>query len=698
MSFFAELKQRKVFRAGAAYLVVAWLAVQVASIALPAFDAPAWAMRAFILVLALGFPLALMLSWAFELGPRGLHAAPGNGISRRLLAVCIVLAGAAVTWYFLAQPALQRQIAESERSIAVLPFVNLGGDRHNDYFSDGLAETTLDMLARVPSLKVIARSSSFSFRGDAIDVADVGRQLAVAHLLQGSVQQAGDRVRVSVQLVRAADGAQLWSQRFDRKITDVFAIQDEIAREVVAAIRVSLPEGGTETLTPGGTRNVAAYEAFLRGYKLLWTRQVADMTEAKAHFEKALALDPDYMQAKALALMAEQMIGSNTGMLRTEDSQRLKDGYDEVLARQPALAEAHVGRANVRQRLGDKEGALQDYRRGIELRPSFAVAHQWLAELLFYELDDVDGAVASFQRAMELDPITPQIRLAYARALVAQNRSNEALALLAEVQRKHPGNDNAAMDLSRLQLERGDVLGALRTLHRTANHGGDRQRMHLQNCLILLAALHPQASACVTAIPAQQASRPDAQMMHLLLALQRRDRNEVMNLLRAVGIPLEELEPSGLLALGETELVRRSLQRSAPGLLAQPATIRRLDVLIYPVAAQLLFDEGNAAQAKALLEQGLRQFAKAPGQGELARGWSDAIAHAMLGDDAAACAALKRNEAGGFLVFRSDLQIYPALAGFRDSDCYRQAMQAMQSQIDRQVAQARSEGLLPPGV
>ena len=698
MSFFAELKQRKVFRVGAAYLVMAWLAVQVASIALPAFDAPGWAMRVFILVVALGFPIALMLSWAFELGPRGLHLAPGKGVSRRLLAACVVLIGATVAWYFLAQPALQRQIAESERSIAVLPFVNLGGNQHNDYFSDGLAETTLDMLARVPSLKVIARSSSFSFRGDAIDIRDVGRQLDVAHLLQGSVQQDGDRVRVSVQLVRAADGAQLWSQRFDRKIKDVFAIQDEIAREVVAAIRVSLPAGGSESLTPGGTRNVAAYEEFLRGYKLLWTRQIADMARAKAHFEKALALDPDYMQAMAMALMAEQMIGSNTGTLRKEDSQRLKDGYDEVLARQPALAEAHVGRANVRQRLGDMEGALQDYRKGIELRPSFAVAHQWLAELLFYELEDLDGAVASFQRAMELDPITPQIRLAYARALVAQNRGTEALALLTEVHMRHPGNDNAAMDLSRLQSELGDLTGALRTLHETAGRGGDRQRMHLQTCLILVTASHPQAGACVDAMPAQLASRPDTLILKLMLSLQRQDRNEAIRLLDLAGMPLQELDTLVLVSLGETELASNSLQRNAPGLLAQPATFRRLDVLMYPAAAYLLFGQGKAAQAKTLLEQGLRHFSNAPGQGELARGWSEVSAHAMLGNQTAACAALKRNMDSGFLIFRSDMQMYPALADFRSSNCYLEATRAMQEHVEQQIDAARREGLLPPGV
>ena len=201
MSFVAELKQRKVFRVAMVYLVVAWVANQAASIALPAFDAPAWALRVLILLFALGLPLALVLAWVLELTPEGPKLTPGKIGNRRMAWLSIGLAALALAWFFYGQPALRSRdvVLAQDRSIAVLPFVNMSGDPANDYFSDGLAETTLDMLAQVQNLKVIARTSSFAFKGKDIDMREIGKALGAAHLLEGSVQQAGDTVRVTVQ-------------------------------------------------------------------------------------------------------------------------------------------------------------------------------------------------------------------------------------------------------------------------------------------------------------------------------------------------------------------------------------------------------------------------------------------------------------------------------------------------------------------
>lgn len=247
MSFFAELKQRKVIRVGAVYLAVAWVATEVASVVLPTFDAPVWVLRVLILVFALGFPLILMLTWALELTPEGIRKTRGQIGNKRMAAIAAGFLALALAWYFVGQPAYRDEQARSqaesrsqsqatERSIAVLPFVNMSGDKSNDYFSDGLAETTLDMLAQVKDLKVIARTSSFAFKGKAADVREIGKALGAAHLLEGSVQQAGDTVRITAQLVRTSDGSHLWSRRFDRKQADVFKIQDEIATEVVKAL------------------------------------------------------------------------------------------------------------------------------------------------------------------------------------------------------------------------------------------------------------------------------------------------------------------------------------------------------------------------------------------------------------------------------------------------------------------------------
>ncbi|MEO8162053.1 MAG: hypothetical protein ABI588_11605, partial [Arenimonas sp.] len=238
MAFLEELQQRKVVRVAVAYLVVAWLGVQVASIALPTFDAPLWVLRVLILVIALGFPLALVLAWAIDLRPEGPRFVPGGTGWRRLLAFSAAVGLLAIGWFALGQPALRGGAAApvtgvapatlaspaAARSIAVLPFVNMSGDPANDYFSDGLAETTLDMLAQVHDLKVIARTSSFAFKGKAADVREIGRKLDAAHLLEGSVQQSGTTVRITAQLVRTSDGVHLWSHQYDRQLTDVFKI------------------------------------------------------------------------------------------------------------------------------------------------------------------------------------------------------------------------------------------------------------------------------------------------------------------------------------------------------------------------------------------------------------------------------------------------------------------------------------------
>ena len=274
VSFFEELKQRRVFRVGTVYLLVAWVGVQAASIALPAFNAPEWALRVLILLFALGLPLALLLSWALDVTPEGLRFTQGKVGNKRMALISVVLVALALVWYFQGQPAL-RGARTPERSIAVMPFVNMSGNASNDYFSDGLAETTLDMLAQVPDLKVIARTSSFAFKGKPTDIREVGRKLGAAHVLEGSVQQAGDTVRITVQLIRAKDGTHLWSQRYDRKLNDVFKIQDEIATSVVDALAMNLPETTQKRLVQKRTDNVAAYDEYLKGIALMPRRDVA---------------------------------------------------------------------------------------------------------------------------------------------------------------------------------------------------------------------------------------------------------------------------------------------------------------------------------------------------------------------------------------------------------------------------------------
>ncbi|HEY7871948.1 MAG TPA: hypothetical protein VIC31_04445, partial [Rudaea sp.] len=300
MNFFEELKRRKVFKVGAAYLVAAWLAVQAASIGFPAFDAPPWVLRVFILVILLGFPLALVLAWVFDVTPQGVKLDIDAHGSKRLFVVVGVLVALALGWYFYGQPSFRKGevggATVDQHSIAVLPFLNLSGKADEEYFSDGMTEELLNVLAKVPQLKVVARTSVFAFKGKGGDVREIGRQLGVAWIVEGSVRRDGNEVRITAQLVRVADGIHAWSQDFDRQVTSVFALQDDIARHIGEALKTSL--GLEASVVPLVTRapiDPAAYDEYLKGRAL--HRQRKDLVGVIAHFKAAVAIEPKFAAA-----------------------------------------------------------------------------------------------------------------------------------------------------------------------------------------------------------------------------------------------------------------------------------------------------------------------------------------------------------------------------------------------------------------
>src|SRR5213596_3502541 len=293
--FFAELKRRKVFKVGAAYLVVAWLAVQAASIGFPAFDAPPWALRIFILIALLGFPITVVMAWMFDATREGVKLDAGASGSKALFAVAVLLIVLALGWYFYGQPSFRKgdvatpSIADPN-SIAVLPFVNISGKADQDYFSDGMTEELLNVLAKVPQLKVVARTSVFEFKGKGCDIREIGRKLGVTNVVEGSVRRDGEQVRISAQLIRVAAGFHIWSETYDRKLERVFALQDEIAQRIGAALKLSLgisaPIGARAPIDP------EAYEEYLKGRALLRQRQ--DLPAAIVHFKKAVAKAPEF--------------------------------------------------------------------------------------------------------------------------------------------------------------------------------------------------------------------------------------------------------------------------------------------------------------------------------------------------------------------------------------------------------------------
>jgi TolB-like protein len=326
MSFIAELRRRKVFKVGAAYLVVAWLAVQAASIGFPAFDAPPWALRIFILVALLGFPVTLVLAWVFESTPDGVKFDASTVGNKHLLAIAAALVLLAFGWYFIGQPAFRRsetgaQSASSAKagvevperkpdkdsgsvsippkSIAVLPFKDMSPEQNQEYFSDGMSEEILNALAQVKALKVAGRTSSFSFKGRNEDLRVIGRMLAVAYVLEGSVRKQGDKVRITAQLIQTSDDTDLWSQTYDGDLGDVFALQERVARAITDQLQVVLQGEQKTRLVPVATTSKDAYVLYLRATDIFNRRDGAHFADAIAALKEAIGLDPEYARAHA---------------------------------------------------------------------------------------------------------------------------------------------------------------------------------------------------------------------------------------------------------------------------------------------------------------------------------------------------------------------------------------------------------------
>jgi TolB-like protein/Flp pilus assembly protein TadD len=365
LSLFAELKRRKVFKAGAAYLVVAWLAVQVVSIAFPAFEAPPWVLRVFILMAMLGFPVALMMAWAFEATPDGLRRDTAAVGTKRMAAIVVALAALALGWYFLGAPAIRadappkavaaaasppapvpapKAAAAPRLSIAVLPFVNMSADADNEYFSDGISEEILNALAKVDGLKVAGRTSSFHFKGKQASLQEIGTALGVAHVLEGSVRKQGDKVRITAQLIQASDGYHLWSETYDGDLADVFERQERIARAITDGLKVVLQGAQAERLVDAGTSNPEAYQLYLQASSIFNRRDRTRFLDAIAALQRAVQLDPTYARAFARLASMYVVLASYTDTdLRQAHEQSMRHA-SEALALEPRTAEAWAAR------------------------------------------------------------------------------------------------------------------------------------------------------------------------------------------------------------------------------------------------------------------------------------------------------------------------------------------------------------------
>lgn len=407
MSFIAELKRRKVFKVGAGYLVVAWLAVQAASIGFPAFDAPPWALRIFILVSLLGFPLALVMAWIFDATPEGMKL-DSRGTGRAgLFAAAAVLIALAFGWYFYGQPSFRKDdvatpVAAQSNSIAVLPFANMSGKSDEEYFSDGMTEELLNVLAKVPQLQVVARTSVFQFKGKGGDVREIGRKLGVSHVVEGSIRRDGQQVRINAQLIRVADGFQVWSETYDRKLEGVFALQDEIAGRIGDALKLSLGVGAGAA--PRASIDPAAYDDYLKGRALLRARK--ELPQAISHLRAAVAKAPGFAAGWSSLSLACEVRFWYALMTPAEQADMLAcsaGAAKHAAERDPGAATTEHALANVarsRFRFAEAEG---HYLRAMQIDPGYPDVREDYAEML-YEVGRLDDCEAAVRQLTRLDP------------------------------------------------------------------------------------------------------------------------------------------------------------------------------------------------------------------------------------------------------------------------------------------------------
>jgi TolB-like protein len=447
-----KLRRRKVVQWGLAYMAGAWVALQVIGFAADAFGWPALAKQLTMLALAIGLPIALVLAWYH--GDRGHQRATRSELA--IIAVLLLIGGAGLWLYGhrstppqtattaatrAPAPAASTTPADNRPSIAVLPFVNMSADPANEYLADGVADTLLTMLAQANDLRVIARTSSFSFKGKNEDVRSIGRQLGVGAVLEGSVQRAGDRLRITTQLINTADGAHLWAETYDRPAADIFAVQDEIAKSVATALSVAL--AGKRGPNSIGTTNVAAYDAYLRGKALVQQRQSGSIAEAVAQLEKSVALDPSFGRGWATLAEAYRLssrnVGSKTiGQLPPEQAAELQErAARRAVAAMPELGAAHAAMAVALLRSDPKE-ALAASERAVALSPNDPDVLWTYSFVLRAGAHRQQDAVKAAERAVAVDPRNVTLRVALGTSLDAAGDMAGAMRQYREAMRIEP--------------------------------------------------------------------------------------------------------------------------------------------------------------------------------------------------------------------------------------------------------------------
>jgi TolB-like protein/Tfp pilus assembly protein PilF len=640
----ADLRRRRIFRVAGAYAVIAWVIIEASDVVLPALGLPDAAITWVVLAALAGFPLVLVLTWVFDLtGGRIVRTVPDATDHARVVrlasvSLIVITALIAVAAVWIVKPGLRLGTAP-DNSIAVLPFVDLSENQDSEYFGDGIAEEVLNRLVSIDGLRVAARTSSFAFRRGENDVRDIGAALDVATVLEGSVRRSGDRVRITAQLIEAADGYHLWSQTFDRRLDDIFAIQDEISIAIIDALKLTLI-GPMPVMAGRETANIKAYDLYLLGRHHWHNRTQESLGRARNLFEEAIALDPDFALAEAYASL---------GLLRLNSND-------------PAAAELAL-------------------RSATEINPNYSMAHMWLG-LALEKAGDIQGAHEAFTRSALLDPLHPVVNHNVARSFRRFGEYETARSYLGRIVERDPADPRGRLAIAELDLQSGQLVDAAR-LATGLLESGDPREMTPSN-LILASVMSrigefDRAARYLAEIPAESDKGfADGERMRLAIATNDRDKlleisargiarsgdcaDYTVHDMRRLGCVLSGMS---LVFADQEAAGLAELQAALPAALEfMVEATPELAAAIHLISARASAALGDAAQAERSLEA-----SRAVGEGALAEGWrlpglyfNLAVASVHLGDERLASNYFDRAIDGGW----TDYWIYATQEDMRE--------------------------------
>lgn len=711
MSFYEELKRRNVVRAAVLYCVSSWLILQVAALLFEAWELPASSLRLVLIVLVVGFPAFLIVSWVYEITPAGLKReaqldrdepatrSAGRKIDVLIILLLIVIIAVLAAGYLLADRPGTTGSPTADRSIAVLPFANRSAREEDVFFVDGIHDDILTQLARIGSLTVISRTSVERFRNTAQGTKEIGALLGVKHLLEGGVQRAGDSVRINVQLIDVATDAHLWAETFDRELTtaNIFAIQNEISFAIARALKAALSPEERQQLEAAPTDNLPALEAYFLGRQAMTRRTTASLAEAERYFGRAIELDPAY--ALAYVGLAEtysvQILYSDAPT--EQQRNRAKPLIDKALSLDDRLGEAYVVKAALAPDPVEREAL---FKRGLELAPGYATGYHWYGDFLTY-LGRAGEAIVQLREAARLDPLSSIIRTKLGDALQGLGRFDQARESYEAGLKLDP-------DFAFTHYMLGDLAwfvdGRLDTAVR---YIGEAARLDPGNPLYpsYLAALWSDLGDGAEAERWMQAARAipgSGYFVNSTAIYIKWNHGDRSGALADAAAILAEVptDAFSLWTLALADLAHGEGDAAVARYLAAYPAFRNeaevpIDASNYYAAIDFgyfLLATGETARGRHLLERSLAQLATRPRQSSRGYWMNDVRIHAMLGNDEQALSALNEAVDAGWRVYwRIYLPHDPALAGVREQPEFGAILDRLEADMAAQREGLRAE-------